>query len=68
VLTAAAIRAAGLPLAGWVANHIVDMPYASENVAALEERLAAPLIARIPNSARPDAALVAAQLRIERLQ
>ena len=68
VLTAAAIRACGLTLAGWVANHIADMPKATENVVALEERLGAPLIARIPNSACPDAALVAPQLRIDRLR
>ena len=59
LLSAEAIRARGLPLAGWVANHIDrDMAYADENVAALQLRLAAPLLARI----RYDAAVHAAQI------
>jgi dethiobiotin synthetase len=48
LLTVAAIEALGLRLAGWVANHIEpDMMYASENVATLQERLRAPMVARI---------------------
>lgn len=68
VLTAAAIRAAGLPVAGWVANHIdADMAHANENVAALEKRLAAPLLARLPYRAAWEARTVAPALRIELL-
>ena len=48
LLTTAAIEAAGLPLAGWVANHIEpDMGCAIENVRALQERLCVPLLARV---------------------
>lgn len=68
VLTAAAIRAAGLPVAGWVANHIdADMAHANENVAALEKRLTAPLLARLPYRAAWAARAVAPALRIELL-
>ena len=63
LLTAQAIRARGLKLAGWVANHIDPaMPVARENVAALVERLAAPLLATLPFVTAPDFRQVAAQL------
>jgi dethiobiotin synthetase len=56
LLTAAAIVAAGLPLAGWVANHIdPDMAVADANIATLEQRLAVPLLGRVPYMATPDA-------------
>jgi len=49
LLTAAAIQAEGLKLAGWVANRIdPGMARAEENIQALRERLRAPLIADIP--------------------
>ena len=49
LLTADAIRHAGLPLAGWVANAIdPQMAVPDENIAALEARLDAPLLGRIP--------------------
>jgi dethiobiotin synthetase len=49
VLSAAAIRADGLSLAGWVANPLgTVMPRMEENVTALEDRLGAPLLARLP--------------------
>jgi dethiobiotin synthetase len=68
LLTAEAVRASGLALAGWIANHIDPrMARADENVAALEERLAAPLIARVAYSASPEAARVASLLEVERL-
>ncbi len=48
LLTAQAVRARGLKLAGWVANQIdPTMAHAEENVAALALRLGAPLIARL---------------------
>ena len=44
LLTAAAISRAGAPLAGWVANRIDPaMAMFEENLAALQERLGAPL-------------------------
>ena len=65
LLTAQAIRARGLKLAGWVANHIdPGMPAARENDAALAERLAAPLLATLPFVAAPDSRQVAAQLDV----
>jgi dethiobiotin synthetase len=49
LLSAEAIAAEGLRLAGWVANRIDPaMARADENVAALSERLRAPLIADVP--------------------
>lgn len=50
LLTAQAIRAAGLELKGWFANQLSPqpMPYYHENVASLQARLAAPLIAELP--------------------
>lgn len=49
LLTAAAIRAAGLELAGWVAN-VMDPPMAAleENISALEERLPALRLGTVP--------------------
>lgn len=74
LLTAQAIRARGLALAGWVANHVDrDMPYADENVMALQARLSrigAPLLARIAFSAAPDqpqTAAIAAQFALHGL-
>jgi len=50
LLTAAAIRADGLALAGWVANPMPEpMPRLEENIRSLEERLEAPLLARLPH-------------------
>lgn len=55
-LTAEAIRARGLTLAGWVANRIDPaMQAPEENIAWLQRRLAAPLLADIPNHPSPDA-------------
>ena len=49
LLTAAAIRADGLSLAGWVANPLApEMPRLEENIATLVGRLGAPLLARLP--------------------
>ncbi|MBT9594553.1 MAG: dethiobiotin synthase [Vitreoscilla sp.] len=59
VLTAEAIRADGLPLVGWVANHIdPQMTAADENLAYLRGALGAPLWGEVPWSPAPDAALV----------
>ena len=49
LLTAEAIAARGLTLAGWVANRIdPDMARAENNITALRERLAAPLLGSVP--------------------
>lgn len=49
LLSALAIRARGLALAGWVANAIEPaLPYFDENVATIERRLVAPRLATLP--------------------
>ena len=49
LLTAEAIAARGLTLAGWVANRIdPTMARFEENIAALRERIAAPLLGSVP--------------------
>jgi dethiobiotin synthetase len=55
LLSAQAIRADGLELAGWVANPIDPaMPRLEENIAALEARLQAPMLARLPRCRHPE--------------
>ena len=55
LLTAAAIRHAGVPLAGWIANRIDPaMTRAHENIAALAERIEAPMLAALPYRPAPD--------------
>jgi dethiobiotin synthetase len=54
LLTAESVKRAGLALAGWIANAIDPaMGAVDENVAALVERLPAPLLGRLPFA--PDA-------------
>ncbi|AVT03688.1 dethiobiotin synthase [Paracidovorax avenae] len=54
-LTADAIRACGLPLAGWIASRIDPAMLAAEdNIAWLRQRLQAPLLADIPHQRQPD--------------
>ncbi len=68
LLTVQAIRASGLLLAGWVANHIdPQMAHAEANIAALTERLTLPPVARIGFSFPPDPRSIAASLDIGRL-
>ncbi|MEZ5613634.1 MAG: dethiobiotin synthase [Rhodocyclaceae bacterium] len=63
LLTAEAIRARGLHLAGWVANQVDPaMTCVEENVDTLRARLAAPLLGFVPHQARPDAVRVAGLL------
>ncbi|GAA5180968.1 dethiobiotin synthase [Niveibacterium umoris] len=58
LLTAEAITARGLPLAGWVANTLSPtMSRFDENLAALESRLAAPLLGVLPYCEAGPAAL-----------
>lgn len=55
ILTAEAIRARGLQLVGWVANQVDGtMRNPEDSIAALEERLAAPLLGVIPRLATSD--------------
>ena len=55
LLTAEAIRARGLTLAGWVANRIdPEMGAADENIAYLRARLNAPLLAEVPYQELPE--------------
>ncbi len=62
LLTAHAIRASGLTLAGWIANRIDPaMAAAGRNVAALVQRLDAPLLADIEYAAAPDPRRIAGQ-------
>ena len=68
LLTAQAIRARGLKLAGWIANRIDPaMPVAEENVTALAERLAAPLLGEIEFTVTPDPQHLAALLDLSNL-
>ncbi|MHB1140560.1 MAG: dethiobiotin synthase [Sulfuricaulis sp.] len=58
LLTAEAIRRAGIPLAGWVTNHIDPaMTHVPENIATLAQKIEAPLLAQIPrqSATQPDA-------------
>lgn len=69
LLTAEAIAARGLTLAGWVANSAqAEMAYLSENVIALRERLESqimvPLLGCIPWLEKPTAAAAAKYLNL----
>lgn len=65
LLTEEAIRARGLRLAGWVASQVdPHMACVEENVAALQARIAAPLLGFVPHQARPDPALIAGMLSL----
>lgn len=69
LLTAEAIAARGLTLAGWVAN-VPDenMAMLDENIAALRQRIAAPLLGVVPCQARPDAREAASLLDLAMLE
>lgn len=68
LLTVEAIAARGLALAGWVANVVdADMASIEENVAALRQRISAPLLGVVPFMTRPDARAAAGQLDLGRL-
>ena len=63
LLTRDAIAAAGLPLAGWVANCVdPGMAVPEENIDALRARLEAPLLGIVPHAPDADARAVAALL------
>ncbi len=68
LLTAQAIHAKGLRLAGWIANRIDPaMAAADENVAALAQRVAAPLLGEIEFAVAPDPQRIAALMAWSRL-
>jgi dethiobiotin synthetase len=69
LLTMRAIAAQQLECAGWVANVLdADMPALQENIAALRERIGAPLLGVVPHLAQADARAAAAQLNMELLE
>jgi dethiobiotin synthetase len=68
LLTVEAIEARGLKLAGWVANETqADMAFADENVAALEQRIHAPLLGRVPRLEQASAEAAAAYIDFTQL-
>lgn len=69
LLSAEAIRADGLELAGWVANRIGSEPMAvePENLQYLRMHMGAPLIGELPWQAEPDAEVLSGQLDIKGL-
>jgi dethiobiotin synthetase len=63
LLTAEAIAARGLTLAGWVANSVdVGMRHMTANIDAIAARLSAPLLGYLPRFDQPNAAIAAAHL------
>ena len=61
LLTAEAMAARGLKLAGWVANRLdPQMAAFDDNLAALRLRLDCPLLAELPHVERPDARAMSA--------
>jgi dethiobiotin synthetase len=69
LLTVEAIKARGLTLAGWVANVIdADMKCLEENISALQQRIAAPLLGVVPYLRRGDARVAVEYLYLERLE
>lgn len=67
LLTAEAIKRAGLPLVGWIANYLnPEMTWGSENIQTLCQRLPAPLLGIVPWLAKPEADTIAAYLNAEK--
>jgi dethiobiotin synthetase len=68
LLTAEAIAARGLKLAGWVANRIdPDMAAYRENLASLQSRLPCPLLAEFPYTRQPEAHALSALIAPKKL-
>lgn len=69
LLTMRAIHDCGLECAGWVANVLDgEMAALDENIQALEQRIAAPMLGVVGHRAPPDARATAAQLDISLLK
>lgn len=63
LLTLEAIRARGLSLAGWVANHVDPAMLAQDdNISFLQQHLNAPLLARLAWQCVPDARTITMEL------
>ncbi|HYG41312.1 MAG TPA: dethiobiotin synthase [Bordetella sp.] len=68
LLTAQAIAARGLRLAGWIANHVDPaMQQAPANVQALVRRLPAPCLGNVPYLAQPDPATAVRHMQVSAL-
>jgi dethiobiotin synthetase len=68
LLTMRVIADCELDCAGWVANVLdADMPALQQNIDALRERIAAPLLGVIPYQAQPDAKVAAIHLHLSLL-
>lgn len=66
LLTAEAIRARGLSLAGWVANHVDPaMEVYEQNLQSLQQRLHAPCLGIVPWMAKPDFRHVSVHLSLD---
>jgi dethiobiotin synthetase len=69
LLTLRAIADYQLECAGWIANVLdADMPALQENIEALRERIAVPLLGTIPYQMQPDVRTTAANLHLELLE
>ncbi len=69
LLTVQAIAARGLTLSGWVANVLdEDMAMLDGNIAALQQRIAPPLLGMVPHMAKPDAKVVVRHLDLRLLE
>ena len=68
LLTAQAVAARGLVLAGWVANCVDEnMAMLDENITALQHRISAPLLGIVPYQAQPNAREIATFLNLDLL-
>lgn len=68
LLSAAAIRADGCELIGWIGNHIdPDMAVADENIAAIAQRIGAPLLGCLPFQGQLEPASAAVHLSLRPL-
>lgn len=68
LLSQRAINDSGLRCAGWVANILhKDMPALDENIAALQQRIKAPLLGVVAHQTHPDAHEISKQLDIQLL-
>jgi dethiobiotin synthetase len=69
LLTVEAIASRGLTLAGWVANVTdANMVMLNENIAALRQRINAPLLGIVPHLEQPDAREAASFLNLASLE
>jgi dethiobiotin synthetase len=69
LLTVHAIAARGLTLGGWVANCVDEnMTMRAENIAALQQRITAPLLGSIPFQPHPNSQQVGRNLSLEFLE